>query len=301
MAGILATPVATAKIVMAMLLWAACFPLISAGLKFSPHLTFATLRAVLAGAALTLLAIILRRPFPHGRRVWATLAVVGFGATSMGFLGMFHAAEFVTPGLATVIANTQPLLAAMLAGLWLKERLPTFGWAGLGAGFAGMLIIALPQFMVGGDYAIGVAYIVLAAIGVTLSNVAIKAVAGEVDALFAMGAQLLIGAVPLAVASCALEDPTAIQWTPVFTGTLLSLALFGSALVYWLWFSALETVPLNQANVFNFLVPVFGLAMGALFYEENLSWIQLSGVGFVFLGIVMVNLTRMSPANSDHT
>lgn len=32
---------------------------------------------------------------------------MAFGATTLGFLGMFHAAEFVSPGLATIIANAQ--------------------------------------------------------------------------------------------------------------------------------------------------------------------------------------------------
>lgn len=280
------------KIVLAMLLWAACFPLITAGLQYSPHLTFATMRAVLAGATLVLLAVVLRRPFPRGWRTWLTLGVVGLGATSLGFLGMFHAAEFVSPGLATVIANAQPLLAAMLGVAWLGERLPKIGWIGLLIGFAGILVIALPQLVSGGSggNGIGFAYIVLAAVGVTVSNVAIKSIAGEVDGLFAMGLQLLIGSVPLAIAAFALEDQGAIHWSAVFTASLLGLALFGSALVYWLWFSVLEAIELNRAIVFSFLVPIFGLTIGALFFGERLSAVQLSGIVLVVLGIVFVNL-----------
>ena len=234
----------TTKIVMAMLLWALCFPLITAGLQYSPHLTFATLRAVLAGVALVLIAIFLRRPIPHGRCTWLTLCVVGVGATSLGFVGMFHAAEFVSPGLATVVANAQPLLAAMLGVAWLGERLAKVGWGWLLIGFAGILVIALPQLEneVQDGTAIGFAYIVLAAVGVTISNVAIKSIAGEVDGLFAMGFQMLIGSVPLAVAALLLEDQSAIQWTSVFVMALWGLALCGSALVYWLWFSGLEVV-----------------------------------------------------------
>ena len=285
-------PVAITKIVMAMLLWAACFPLITAGLRYAPHLTFATMRGVLAGVALTLLALALRRPFPRGRRTWITLVVVGIGATSLGFLGMFHAAEFVSPGLATVIANTQPLLAAMLGVVWLGERLPGFGWAGLLVGFAGILVIALPQLLGGaGDgTAIGFAYIILAAAGVTVSNVAIKSIAGEVDGIFAMGIQLLIGSIPLSIAAYFMEDQSTVQWTPTFIASLLGLALFGSALVYWLWFSVLETVALNRAVAFSFLVPVFGLAIGAMFFGERLSGIQFSGIALAILGIAIVNL-----------
>ncbi len=286
------SPTVITKIVLAMLLWAACFPLITAGLQYAPHMTFATMRAVLAGAALVGLAMILRRPFPRGWRTWVTLGVVGLGATSLGFLGMFHAAEFVSPGLATVIANTQPLLAAMLGVAWLDERLPRIGWIGLLIGFAGILVIALPQLLDEGQEgsAIGFAYIVLAAVGVTVSNVAIKSIADKADGLFAMGFQLLIGSVPLAIAAFALEDQTAIQWNAVFTLSLLGLALFGSALVYWVWFSVLEEVELNRAIVFSFLVPIFGLTIGALFFGERLSGIQFSGIALVVLGIVFVNL-----------
>jgi len=284
-------PTTIAKIVLVMFLWAACFPLITTGLQYAPHLTFATLRAVLAGATLVFLAVMLRRPLPRGWRAWSVLGVVGIGATSMGFLGMFHAAEFVSPGLATVIANAQPLLAVMLGVAWLGERLPKIGWLGLLTGFLGILVIALPQLTIGGQdgSAIGFAYIVLAAVGVTVSNVAIKSIAGKVDALFAMGFQFLIGSVPLAIAAFVMEEPTTVQWNGVFITSLLGLALFGSALVYWLWISVLDEVELNRAIVFSFLVPIFGLALGALFFEERLSGLQMSGIVLVILGIVFVN------------
>lgn len=134
-----------AQIILVMLLWAACFPLITAGIEFAPHLSFAALRAVLAGVTLTVLALALRRPFPKERGIWAMIAIVGLGATSLGFLGMFHAAEFVSPGIATVIANTQPLLAAVLAGMILEERLTMRGKAGLFLGFVGILVITWSQ------------------------------------------------------------------------------------------------------------------------------------------------------------
>jgi len=153
-------------------------------------------------------------------------------------------------------------------------------------------VIALPQLLGGaGDgTAIGFAYIILAAAGVTVSNVAIKSIAGEVDGIFAMGIQLLIGSIPLSIAAYFMEDQSTMQWTPTFIASLLGLALFGSALVYWLWFSVLETVALNRAVAFSFLVPVFGLAIGAMFFGERLSGIQFSGIALAILGIAIVNL-----------
>ena len=197
------------KIVLVMFLWAICFPLIVAGFAYAPHLTFAALRAFIAGAALVAVGLLLGRRWPRGLRVWITLVFVGLGATSLAFLGMFNASEFVSPGIATVIANTQPLLAAVLASLFLGERLDLRGKFGLVLGFSGIVVIVLPQLStVNGDsYLAGVGYILLAAFGISVSNVLIRRVAPQVDALMAMGSQLLIGGVPLAVGALVLEDP----------------------------------------------------------------------------------------------
>lgn len=279
------------KIVLAMFLWALCYPLITVGISQAPHLSFATLRAVLAGLVLVVLAIALRRPFPQGLQVWTALILVAFGATSLGFLGMFHAAEFVSPGIATMIANTQPLLAAALAAVVLGERLSPKGKASLALGFLGIIVIAAPKALSGGqeNYLIGLSYIILAALGVTVSNVAIKRVAGRVDTLMAMGFQLLIGSVPLAVAAGLTEDVGAIQWSYTFLFVLFALAFLGSALVYVIWMSVLEEVPLSQANAFSFLVPVFGLAMGAAFFGETLDWSTGLGAALAIFGIVLAS------------
>jgi len=290
------------QIILVMFLWAVCFPLITLGIEFAPHLTFATLRAVVAGLALIALAISLRRPWPQGRRIWTIISVVGIGATSLGFFGMFHAAEFVSPGIATVIANTQPLMAAVLAGVLLQERLTVQGKVGLFIGFIGILVISSSQLFSGSseNYALGVTYIVLAAIGITVSNVLIKKIAGNIDALMAMGLQMLIGSIPLAVTAWTLEDPTAIRWSFTFIVVLIALSLFGTALVYWLWFSVLTKAPLNRANAYSFLIPIFGLTMGVMFYGETLEWPQLVGIILAIVGVTLVTRhgTIQDEANS---
>ena len=282
---------AVVQIVLVMFLWAICFPLIALGISDSPHLSFAALRAILAGVALLVIARILGRPLPTGLRTWAYLALIGLGATTLGFLGMFHAAEFVSPGVATVIANSQPLMAALLAHFMLQERLGNRGKLGLLLGFLGVSMIALPQYSAGpaGGYLLGVAYIVLAAAGITLSNVLIKRVAGTIDPLVAMGWQLVLGSVPLWLAAWGTEDPTTIVWSAEFVISLLGLSLFGTALGYWLWCLVLQRVELSRANAFAFLVPVFGLAMGVWLYGERIGGLAIGGIVLIVIGVALVN------------
>ncbi|WP_232512737.1 MULTISPECIES: DMT family transporter [Novosphingobium] len=273
-----------------MLLWAGCFPLITIGLDLAPHVAFAAMRAAIAGLSLILLAILLRRPLPRDFHTWILITTVGFGSTTLGFLGMFHAAEYVTPGIATVITNTQPLLTALLAHGILQERLSLSGKAGLVVGLLGVFVIAWPAVASGDmpNYRLGIAYVALAVTGVALGNIGIKRLTGRADGLIAMGFQLSIGAIPLALLSTTTEDLASFSWSLEFAAILLTLAVLGTSVAFWLWFRALEQVGLTKANAFTFLVPIIGLAIGTSLFGERLTWTQAGGAILILGGILLV-------------
>jgi len=284
------------RLVLVMVLWAGCFPFITLGLDMAPHLAFATLRAVLAGLVLILIGAMLHRPLPSGRRSWSLITLTGLGATTLGFLGMFHAAEFVSPGIASVIANSQPLLTVGLAYLFLDERIGSIGIAGIVAGFLGILAIASPGLS-GGDtqaYALGVAYIILAAVGVAIGNIAIKRLPDDVDGLMAMGFQLLIGSVALGVFAVSTEDLRSMVWTGDFVIILVVLSTLGTSAVFWLWFSTLRHVALSRAVAFTFLIPLFGLVIGSVLFDERLGRVEILGASLIVAGILAVQFSGPS-------
>lgn len=284
---------ALAKIILVMLLWALCFPLITVGLSSVTPLYFAATRALLAGAALLLLATALRRPHPAGPATWAALLAIGLTATSLGFLGMFLASQFVAPGFATVIANTQPLIAAVLAAWILGETLGRREKAALVLGFAGVVTMTLPR-LAGGNVAdvAGIAYVLAAAIGVATGNILMKRMAGRVDPLMAMGLQLVLGGLPLMLAALGFEPAPRTLWTPEMMAVLAALALAGTALPFYLWFSLLRSSSLSRANTFSFLTPVFGLAIGVGLFGERLGWPELAGIGLVLVGIWQIGRSQ---------
>lgn len=276
-----------ARLSLVMFLWALCFPLITVGLTVAPPLTLATLRAAVAGLALLVPAIVLRRPWPRGRHVWLTLAGAGVSLTTMGFTGMFLAGEAVSPGLATVLANVQPLLAAVLAFFVLGERLGSRRRIGLFLGFSGILLVAVPGFALdsANSNPLGLAYIGLGALGVAAGNVLLKRVAGTVDLLMASGWQLLLGSIPLAIAANLAEAPQQIVWSPLLLLVLLALAVPGTAVTAALWYSLLHRSELNRLNTFTFLTPAFALLIGALFFGERLQELEIGGMVLILTGV----------------
>ena len=287
--------------ILVMLLWASCYPLITIGLDSAPHVTFAGMRAAIAGSLLLGLALLLRQPFPADRESWGWIVLAGLGITGLGYYGMFHAAEFVSPGLATVISNSQPLIAAMLAFLVLGERLSKWGWLGLLLGFVGILVIAAPQLLQGPiSVTTGLYYVILAASGVAVGNIAIKKLAGRVDAAMAMGLQLLIGILPLGLIAGLTETPGDIEWSPNFILSLLGLSIPGTAIAFWLWQITLSNLELSKANVFSFLVPVFGLTIGTTFFGERLTPLIIGGTLIATAGVLITTARFASkPLSAD--
>ena len=279
-------PVTVLLLALVAFFWALCFPLINLGLSSAPPLKFAGLRALIAGCTVLVLAFVLRRPLPRGWRIWAALLIVGGGATTLGFFGMFIGGARVTPGLATVIENTQPLIAALLAWLLLGESLGSHRRAGLLLGFAGIAVISAPRFADGTpNSATGLAILLASAFGVGLANVVLKSLAGRVDVLMAVGWQLLLGSGPLLIAGACVEQRQTVHWDPVFAFALLTLSLLGTAVASVLWFYLLRRAAVGRLTTYTFLTPVFGLLLSYLLFGERLNVWQISGTVLVLAGV----------------
>ncbi|HEX7012637.1 MAG TPA: DMT family transporter, partial [Steroidobacteraceae bacterium] len=69
----------------------------------------------------------------------------------------------------------------------------------------------------------------------------------------------------------------------------LSLAVIGTALPFVLWFELLRRAPLTQLNGFSFLTPVFGLLIGALWFDERTSRLQIGGIALCLIGIYLLS------------
>ncbi len=277
-------------LIVVMFFWALCYPLILLGLEYSPHISFAAMRATAAGAIMLLIATFTGKKHPTDLKMWFYLFLIGVGATALGFYGMFHASEFVKPGLATVVTNLQPLLTAVFASMFLHEKITSKGKFGLLLGFVGVLIIVYSSWLNNGSSNAGLSglsYLSLSVLGLAVSNILIKKIIGKIDVFIAMGWQLFLGGLILWIVALSTENISDVVWSEDFVLSLIGLVLLGTVLVYWLWFSILEKTPLNYANSYAYLVPVFGISMGVIFYQETFTLQTFIGITIIVLGITI--------------
>lgn len=271
---------ATALSIAAMLFWGAAY--VPSGLLVEtwPPLAAAGARLGLAGVLLLGALAAAGRPVRPGTGVAAvawlalTQTVLFYGAT---FWGIAHAGA----GLSAVLANTDPLFVAILAGIFLGERLGRAQWAGLAVGLAGAAVVVwdgplwppalspAALVVVGGALAWSVGTVVAA-----------RSMRQRAEPLALAGWQMAAGGLALVAASAAVgEGAPAAGWREA--ALVIGLALAGSAAPLALFYLALMRGSAARVSAWFFLIPVIGVLSAWPLLGETPGprlWVGLAGV-----------------------
>jgi probable blue pigment (indigoidine) exporter len=265
--------------------WGACFVAIRYGLADAPVLWFATLRALLAGAALLAVAGALHRPAPP-RSAWPAIGMLALVNVTVAFAAMFTGTQGVSSGVAAVLANSQSLLIVLPAWALYRERPDLRTLIGLAVGFTGLIVTASPGGVGGG------ALLSLAAAAAITTGSLLARRLSDIDVVTLSGWQFLIGGIALGGWAAAAEGTPVITWTPRFITALLFLALIGTALTYLIWFTELRRAPLVALSAWTMLTPVFGITLGWVLLHDRLSAQQGLGVALVLAALPIILLRR---------
>lgn len=138
-----ATP-STWRMVWVVAFLGACFVAIRFARADAQALWLATLRAVIAGAALLGYATWRRKLGPVGLSQWRLIGGLGLANATLAGGTMYLAAARLPTGIASVLANAQPLLIVLPAWLLYRERSHRAALAGLAVGATGLVVVGLP-------------------------------------------------------------------------------------------------------------------------------------------------------------
>ncbi|WP_186123622.1 DMT family transporter [Burkholderia gladioli] len=227
------------------------------------------------------------------RHAWPLL-VCGLLNSAAPFCLFAFAELTLQAGITSVINATAPLWAAVVAYLWLGERLSMPRVFGLVVGFAGVLLLVgnqvlAPEGSTGGASAGATALAAAAALGATLlygiaANYTKRKLSG-VDPLInatgtMTGATLLL--LPFALATWPAAPASAQAW-----GAVIALGILCTGVAYLIFFYLIAHVGPSRTITVTFVIPIFGILWGALFLGETVAPIMLAGCAVVLLGTAL--------------
>ena len=245
----------------------------------------ADLRMLIGGIALAVWFAVMRFD-PQWRRWWLQYLAVGLLTSGLPFLLYAYAALELPAGLLSVLNATSPMWGAVMAAALLGERLTLRRAAGFALGIAGVALVTRPE--AGAALAV---LPVVAALGASLCY----GIAGAYLKRWAAGAPARGMALGTQISAGLLFLPLNAIWPPptispplLVVASVLALGLVCSAVAYLLYFRLINDIGPTGALTVTYLVPIFGVAWGALFLGEIISASMLAGGALVIAGTVLV-------------
>ena len=217
--------------------------------------------------------------------------LIGFGITGMILhLGLeIVGLEFTSASSAALVIATAPAVTAVIAVMFLGERLTPARWAGIAASVIGVVLVT--GGMESGGFPLGWFGNLLVFGGVLMwavFTVQGKKVAVHLPPIVTTTSATIsaaIIAIPLAGGEVILTGAPDLDAPGV--AAIVYLGVFASAAAYGLWNHALRHVDASVAGPFINLVPVLGVAF-ALLLGETLTRVQALG-GVVVAGGIYVS------------
>ena len=230
---------------------------------------------------------------------WKRVLIVGIFNSAIPFACFSFALLSISTGLSSILNATVPLFGAVIAWLWLKDRLNASRVLGLVVGFVGVALLAWDKASFKPD-ASGNAtgWAILACLVATLcyglsASFAKRYMAALPPLVAATGSQLgaAAGLIPLAWWFWPDHAVSLQAWLAV-----VALGVLCTGVAYVLYFRLIERAGPSRALSVTFAIPVFAVLYGVLLLGEGVTpWMVLCGLIIVAgtsLSTGMVSLRR---------
>ncbi len=276
-------------------LWASAFILMKlAGLALSP-LALTALRGLMGSLLIAAWLLAFgQNILPRGREIrdWAILGLL------QGVIPNFltaYALMQISAGLTAMVQASTPLIVAALAQLlFASERLTRQRIAGLGIGFAGMLLLvgpaALAPLLSGQASAdpVGIGAMLIVALSYALGNLYVRSIPQPEPIRLAFGQQLFAGlpctALILAQGGLGGFAPALSAWPE-----LLLLGSFGTALPIVLYMHILRKAGPTIGSMNGYFLPPWTIILGFLLLGEPVSLREILATAIILAGVALLS------------
>jgi drug/metabolite transporter (DMT)-like permease len=273
-------------------MWGSSYLFIKIGVDQGlPPFTLITLRLAIGFGLLASVVAYAREPLPREPRMYGHLLVMGVVNIAIPFALITFAEQAVDSSLASVINSAVPLFVIVVAAIFLKgETITVNRVVGLAIGFVGVAILVgfdiedLGSANTLGEVAL-VGSTISYACGAVYTKAHIHGLRPMIPAVFQVGFALVI----VTVLAFVFERPLGVSFTPESIVAIVWLGLLGSGLAYLVFFRILGRWGATRTSLVAYLLPVYGIALGALVLREPIAASTLVGAALVIGGIAVVN------------
>lgn len=283
---------------LACLLWGSAYPSIKSGYALMHILSgdipgkllFAGYRFFFAGLVLLVFCAF------SGRKLrlqsWqqaGEVCLLGLLQTSLQYVFFYIGLAYTTGVKGSIMNGTGTFFSVLMAHfIYHNDRLSVARVIGCLVGFGGVMVVNLSPDLLDFHFSLaGEGSVVLAAFILSVGGIYGKRISQKMDSITLTGYQLTFGGAVLLAAGWL--GGGHLEAFTLASGSLMAYMVFLSAVAFALWTILLKFNRVGMISVFNFLIPIFGAALSAIFLGERIfEWKNLLALILVCGGIWLV-------------
>jgi drug/metabolite transporter (DMT)-like permease len=271
------------------LLWSCGYIAGAIGTRDTPAFALTSWRFLIAAAALALVAVATRAPWPRTRREWRDLVITGVLMQGVQFGAGYAAIGLGVPAsLAAMVLCLSPVLVAVASGPVLGERLGRIGIVGSVLAVLGALIAGLGHLDDGGSAA-GFALLLVGLVGFAGGTLYQKKRGATMDLRTGTSVQLLAGAAVVVPAALLVDGGLPLPGTAAGAGALAWLAIGNSVGAALLLFVLLRRGTGAGVSGLLYLVPPVTALLAVPLLGQPIGLETLVGLAVTLAGVLLVN------------
>ena len=282
------------------LIWGSTWLVIRDQLGVVPPSWSVTYRFLIAGLCMTAYALWKRDSWRLGARGFAFAGVLGLAQFCMNFNFVYRAEQHVTSGLVSIVFALLLVPNAVLARIFLGQKLGRQLVIGASIAMAGIVLLFVNEARIDphgpGQVLLGIGFTLCAILSASTANVM---QATPTAARYPMGSMLavamLAGAGVDALYAFATVGPPIVEMRWAYWAGVLYLGIFASALAFPLYFGVLRTIGPAKAAYSSVIVPVIAMLLSTMF--EGYRWSGLAAAGAVLAAAGLVVALRARRPN----
>jgi drug/metabolite transporter (DMT)-like permease len=289
--------------VLCTILWGSAYPCIKIGYELfdlstndiPSKLVFAGIRFFAAGLITLAICTFQQKKFvlPDRTNIKG-IVVIGLVQTFLEYLFFYISLSHTTGVKGSILNSSTSFFVVILAHIFYKnDKITPQKLVGCIVGFGGIIMIninGISTQSLGFNF-LGDGMMLLAALSFAFGSLLSKNISQKSNPIMVTGYQLGIGGILLILVGLATGGSLTRVTIPGML--LLSYMSLLSAAAFTVWTILSKFNKISKIAVYNFLTPVFGALLSALFLGENLFTLNnISALILVCIGIYIVNIAK---------
>lgn len=276
------------RAILAMLCWAVTFVWIKVALLTYRPYEIVFLRLVLASLLLFGAMFLSKQREKVAGKDMLYLMLVAFCEPFMYFLGEANGMQYVSSTLGSLIISTIPIVTAVGAWLFLREKIYPLLVVGLLVSFSGVALLSLSEPDLHGTLK-GILLMLLAVFAGMFYGITVRRMTLRYSSLTIVTWQNFFGMLYMLPLFWWYDWAHFSAVTHSVEGllTIAGMSVFASVGAFLLYTGVIRDLGVIRSNVFTNLIPVFTVVLAFLILGDKLTLLGAAGVALTILGLLI--------------